>query len=187
MSFEYERWILGLWRKKIDPRFWTQSHLEVLCCWRTWGALRAASPAMTAVYCWPGPWTIDRHQGSQGEPKVLGGLLFTLLSFIYIDVTLWWMLMSVFFQAKGWMMPIRWPRPFCVWCREPWAFSDLHGMKIEFMMERLTLDRLLQNCSSINISPLALGTTESGGYRQFCIHFLKGSERSDHSSFGWAW
>lgn len=64
--------------------------------------------------------------------------------------------MSIFCQAKGWMVPIPWPRPFCVWCWEPWAFSDLHGMKIEFIMERVALDRLEQNCSSFNILHLAL-------------------------------
>lgn len=65
-------------------------------------------------------------------------------------------MLSIFGQAKGWMMPIPWPRPFCVWCREPWAFSDLHGMKIEFIMERVALDRQEQNCSSFNILHLAL-------------------------------
>ena len=86
---------------------------------------------------------------------MLGGL-FTLLSFINISFTLGWIMLSIFGQAKGWMMPIPWPRPFCVWCREPWAFNDLHGMKIEFIMERVNLDRLEQNCSSFNILHLAL-------------------------------
>ena len=137
-------------------------------------------PAMTAAHRWPGPWTFDRRAAT-GNRKCLEGC--SLCCHWLISISHWDGCWCPFFARRrvGWC-------PFRGHDHSVFGVGSL-GPSVIFMEWRSNLS--WKEWLWIGWSKTVYRSTfytwhYRKRWRQFCIHFLvKGSEGSDHSSFGW--